>query len=101
VELVVLALKQSAARCRLLGSDRQITLRATSLWKLEEAIPEGDDMAILEAIGACEARDLEHAHHILTDLLTRDLRCIAARELLGSMAFRTLPREPELAGGRS
>jgi len=31
-------------------------------------------MAILEAIGACEARDLEHAHHILTNLLTRDLR---------------------------
>jgi hypothetical protein len=34
-------------------------------------------------------------------LLTRDLRCIAARELLGSMAFRTLPREPELADDRS
>lgn len=108
VELVVLALKQSAARCRLLGSDRQITLRATSLWKLvpgdivtvqlpafemEEAIPEGDDVAIFEAIGALEARDFEHARQVLEDVLARDLRCIAARELLASMAFRALPLE--------
>lgn len=168
VELVVLALKQSAARCRLLGSDRQITLRATRVWELipgdvvtvqprkrwtharhpylsgevlgfrfdprvvglvplrleprgvsgpsqageteprsrrppeagppaafemEQAIPEGGDMAMLEAIGACEARDFEHAQDVLADLLMHDLRCIAARELLGSMAFPALPRE--------
>jgi len=34
VELVVLVLKESAVRCRLLGSDRQITLRSTGLWEL-------------------------------------------------------------------
>jgi hypothetical protein len=34
VELVVLVLKQSAARCRLLGSDCQITLRSTDVWEL-------------------------------------------------------------------
>lgn len=34
VELAVLAVKQRAARCRLLGSDRQMTLRATRLWKV-------------------------------------------------------------------
>ena len=32
IELVALAVKESAARCRLLGSDRAITLRATRLW---------------------------------------------------------------------
>ena len=37
-----------------------------------------DDGAILEAIEACEARDFEHARHVLGDLLARDLRCIAA-----------------------
>jgi hypothetical protein len=168
VELVVLVPKQSAARCRLLGSDRQITLRATRVWELipgdivtveprkrwtharhpylsgevrgfrfdpraaglvplrleprgasdpsgargpeprlrrpeeagsqtvfemEEALAEGGDMAMLEAVGACEVGAREHAQNVLADLLTRDLRCIAARELLGSMAFRALPRE--------
>ena len=32
VELVALSVKKRAARCRLLGSDRIITLRATGLW---------------------------------------------------------------------
>jgi len=32
VELVVLSVKERAARCRLLGSDRVITLRASRLW---------------------------------------------------------------------
>ena len=32
VELVALAVKERAARCRLLGSDRVITLRASRLW---------------------------------------------------------------------
>ncbi len=32
VELIVLAVKERAARCRLLGSDRVITLRAGRLW---------------------------------------------------------------------
>jgi hypothetical protein len=32
VELVVLSVKENAARCRLLGSDRVITLRASRLW---------------------------------------------------------------------
>jgi tetratricopeptide (TPR) repeat protein len=32
VELVALSVKQRAARCRLLGSDRVITLRASGLW---------------------------------------------------------------------
>jgi hypothetical protein len=32
VELVVLSVKQKAARCRLLGGDRSFTLRAGSLW---------------------------------------------------------------------
>jgi tetratricopeptide (TPR) repeat protein len=32
VELVVLSVKENAARCRLLGNDRVITLRATLLW---------------------------------------------------------------------
>ena len=32
VELAVLAVKRSAARCRLLASDRSVTLRATRLW---------------------------------------------------------------------
>lgn len=32
VELVVLSVKKNAARCRLLGSDRVITLRANRLW---------------------------------------------------------------------
>ncbi len=32
VELVVLAVKERAARCRLLGCDRGITLRASRLW---------------------------------------------------------------------
>ena len=36
VELVALAVKQQAARCRLLGSDRIITLRAS---RLEEVVP--------------------------------------------------------------
>jgi len=33
-ELVVLAVKERAARCRLLGSSRAITLRASCLWEL-------------------------------------------------------------------
>ncbi len=170
VELVVLVLKQSAVRCRLLGSDRQITLRSTGLWKLvpgdivtvqprrrwtharhpyisgevlgwrfapqeiglvplrlepkgvwdpgpgagvgvepwfrpileagprpvfemENAFPDGDDSPILEAIGACEAGDVEHARDLLDELLARDLRCIEARALLAAMAFSVLPRE--------
>jgi tetratricopeptide (TPR) repeat protein len=32
VELAVLSVKQKAARCRLLGTEREITLRATGLW---------------------------------------------------------------------
>jgi len=36
VELVALLVKERAARCRLLGSDRIVTLRASSLW---DAIP--------------------------------------------------------------
>ena len=32
VELVVLSVKQRAARCRLLGSDQSVTLRASRLW---------------------------------------------------------------------
>ena len=32
VELVVLSVKQKAARCRLLGSDKSVTLRAGRLW---------------------------------------------------------------------
>jgi hypothetical protein len=32
VELVVLSVKQKAARCRLLGGDRSFTLRASGLW---------------------------------------------------------------------
>lgn len=34
VELVVLSVKEKAARCRLLGSDRVVTLRAGRLWEL-------------------------------------------------------------------
>jgi hypothetical protein len=34
VELVTLSVKQRAARCRLLGSDRIITLRASRLWNV-------------------------------------------------------------------
>ena len=34
VELAVLSVKERAARCRLLGSDRGITLRASRLWDL-------------------------------------------------------------------
>ncbi len=34
VELAVLSVKERAARCRLLGSDRSITLRASRLWEL-------------------------------------------------------------------
>jgi hypothetical protein len=34
VELVALAVKERAARCRLLGSDRIITLRASRLWEV-------------------------------------------------------------------
>lgn len=34
VELVALSVKKRAARCRLLGSDRIITLRATGLWRM-------------------------------------------------------------------
>ena len=34
VELVVLSVKENAARCRLLGSDRVITLRANRLWNV-------------------------------------------------------------------
>jgi hypothetical protein len=33
VELVILAVKERAARCRLLGSERVITLRASGLWE--------------------------------------------------------------------
>lgn len=36
VELVLLSVKDTAARCRLLGTDRAITLRATRLW---DAVP--------------------------------------------------------------
>jgi hypothetical protein len=36
VELVVLSVKERTARCRLLGSDRVITLRASGLW---DAVP--------------------------------------------------------------
>lgn len=32
IELVALSVKETAARCRLLGSDRVVTLRATRLW---------------------------------------------------------------------
>jgi tetratricopeptide (TPR) repeat protein len=34
IELAVLSVKENAARCRLLGSDRVITLRARQLWAL-------------------------------------------------------------------
>jgi tetratricopeptide (TPR) repeat protein len=34
VDLVVLAVKERAARCRLLGSDRVITLRASRIWEV-------------------------------------------------------------------
>lgn len=34
VELIVLSVKERAARCRLLGSDRAITLRASGLWDI-------------------------------------------------------------------
>jgi tetratricopeptide (TPR) repeat protein len=34
VELVALSVKENAARCRLLGSDRVITLRASRLWDI-------------------------------------------------------------------
>jgi tetratricopeptide (TPR) repeat protein len=34
IELVVLSVQQTAARCRLLGRDRVITLRATRLWNV-------------------------------------------------------------------
>lgn len=34
IELVVLSVKEKAARCRLLDSDRVITLRATRLWSI-------------------------------------------------------------------
>ena len=34
VELVVLSVKEKAARCRLVGSDRVITLRASRLWDI-------------------------------------------------------------------
>ena len=34
VELVALSVKERAARCRLLGSDRGITLRASRLWEV-------------------------------------------------------------------
>jgi len=34
IELLVLSVKDAAARCRLLGSDRAITLRATKLWEV-------------------------------------------------------------------
>jgi hypothetical protein len=34
VEMVALAVKERAARCRLLGSDRIITLRASRLWEV-------------------------------------------------------------------
>lgn len=34
VELVAIAVKERAARCRLLGSDRGITLRASRLWEV-------------------------------------------------------------------
>jgi hypothetical protein len=34
VELVVLSIKERAARCRVLGSERVITLRATALWEM-------------------------------------------------------------------
>jgi hypothetical protein len=37
LELVVLSVKESAARCRLLGSERVLTLRATRLWKVVPA----------------------------------------------------------------
>src|SRR5258705_9516352 len=34
VELIVLSVKERAARCRLLGSEHAITLRASGLWDL-------------------------------------------------------------------
>ncbi len=34
MELITLSVKERAARCRLPGTDREITLRATGLWKL-------------------------------------------------------------------
>ena len=34
IELLVLSVKDAAARCRLLGNERAITLRATRLWSL-------------------------------------------------------------------
>lgn len=34
LELVTLSVKQRSARCRLLGSDREVTLRSTDQWKL-------------------------------------------------------------------
>lgn len=37
VELVALSVKEKAARCRLLGSERVLTLRATRLWKVVPA----------------------------------------------------------------
>jgi hypothetical protein len=37
IELVVLSVKEKAARCRLLGSERVLTLRATRLWEVVPA----------------------------------------------------------------
>jgi tetratricopeptide (TPR) repeat protein len=44
-------------------------------------------------LAAREAGDVEYAREVLEKLLARDLRCIAAREMLGSIAFRALPWE--------
>jgi len=37
IELIVLSVKERAARCRLLGTDRIITLRSSGLWKVVPA----------------------------------------------------------------
>ncbi|MBU0994158.1 MAG: tetratricopeptide repeat protein [Proteobacteria bacterium] len=85
VELVALSVKERVVRCRLLGSDRMITLRANHIWDVaNDPITRAND---LNAAG--ERAD---AIKILMDLCQSDLRCLDAHSHLGNFAFDHRPQ---------
>lgn len=87
VELVVLACKSNALRCRLLASTREVTLRTA----VRDEIPGS-------IIKVTPRKQWTHARHpasraILMRLLAQDLRCLDAHAHLGNFAFDRCPAE--------
>ncbi len=113
VELIVLLVKERAARCRLPMSQRTITLRARDCWKcvpgqlvsvdpnkhwthaghsylsgrIQSSRIDADSDPINQAGDRYEAGEFEEAQTLLAGLLEADLRCLDDHAHLGKMCF--------------